>query len=100
MNLQRALLSALLFVSLTLSSLAPGFAQTTAEMLGVVTDPSNASIADAKLTARNLGTNLTYSTTSGDTGSFRIPLLPPGEYELTVEKAGSGKYVRVRSRCS
>lgn len=94
MNLQRALLSALLFVSLTLSSLAPGFAQTTAEMLGVVTDPSNASIADAKLTARNLGTNLTYSTTSGDTGSFRIPLLPPGEYELTVEKAGFGKYVR------
>ncbi len=94
MNLLRATLSTLLFVSLTLTSPAPSFAQTTAELLGMVTDPSNASIADAKLTARNLGTNLTYTTTSGDNGAFRIPLLPPGEYELTVEKAGFGKYVR------
>jgi hypothetical protein len=90
MNLQRATLSLLLLVSLSALSLA----QTTAEMLGMVTDPSNASIAAAKLTARNLATNLTYTTTSGDNGSFRIPLLPPGEYELTVEKSGFGKYVR------
>lgn len=81
-------------LSLLLLSAAFASAQTSAEMLGSVTDPSAASVADAKVTARNLGTNLTYSTVSTNAGSFRIPLLPPGEYELVVEKAGFGKYVR------
>jgi len=63
-------------------------------MLGTVTDASSAVISDTKLTARNRATNLTYKTTSNNSGAFRIPLLPPGEYELTAEKAGFGKYVR------
>ena len=77
---------------LLLASLA--VAQTSSEMLGVVTDASAAAVADTKLTARNLATGLTYTTTSSSTGSFRLPLLPPGEYELTAEKSGFGKYVR------
>ncbi len=69
-------------------------AQTSAEMLGTVSDASAASVANAKVTARNLATNLTYTTNSSNSGTYRIPLLPPGEYELVVEKAGFGKHVR------
>jgi hypothetical protein len=89
-KLYRALLSCLLLLSLAPFALS----QTTAELFGTVTDPSNATVSDARITVRNLGTNLSFNSTSNSAGSFRIPLLPPGEYELTVEKAGFGKYVR------
>ncbi|MCX6607976.1 MAG: carboxypeptidase regulatory-like domain-containing protein [Acidobacteria bacterium] len=69
-------------------------AQTSAEMLGTVSDSSTAAVAEAKITARNLSTNLTYNTTSSNAGTYRLPLLPPGEYELVVEKAGFAKHVR------
>jgi hypothetical protein len=88
-NLRTSLLALSLLFTASFAS-----AQTSAEILGTVTDASSATVADAKLTARNLATNLTYTTTSTNAGSFRIPLLPPGEYELIVEKAGFGKYVR------
>ncbi|MBM3761603.1 MAG: TonB-dependent receptor [Acidobacteria bacterium] len=85
-------------ISLPLSLLALtatfASAQTTSEMLGLVTDASNAIVSETKLTARNIATNLTYTTASNAAGSYRIPLLPPGEYELVAEKAGFGKYVR------
>jgi hypothetical protein len=83
-----------LLLSFILLATSLATAQTSGEMLGLVTDASSATIADAKLTARNLATNLTYSTTSNSSGSYRIPLLPPGEYELVAEKAGFGKYLR------
>lgn len=87
---KRNLLPALL--TLLLASLSS--AQTSSEMLGTITDASSAAVSDAKLTARNLATGLTYTTTSSANGAYRIPLLPPGEYELTAEKTGFGKYVR------
>jgi hypothetical protein len=86
----RIFLSFALLVGLT--SVLP--AQTSAEMLGLITDASAAAVADAKVTARNLATNLTYTTNSNNSGTYRIPLLPPGEYELVIEKTGFGKYVR------
>jgi hypothetical protein len=89
-DLKRIFLSLLLLLVVATSSLA----QTSAELLGTITDASGAAITDAKVSARNLNTNLAYPTVSNDGGSFRIPLLPPGEYELTIEKAGFAKYVR------
>jgi hypothetical protein len=73
------------------SSLA---AQTSSEILGTVTDESGAAIPDAKLVARNVATGLTYPGTSGESGQFRVPLLPPGKYEFSVEKAGFAKYIQ------
>ncbi len=81
-------------LSLLLLTASSVSGQTSAEMLGLVSDASAAAITDAKLTARNLATNLTYTTTSNGAGSYRIPLLPPGEYELVAEKSGFGKYIR------
>ena len=80
------------FSLLLLTTLAYG--QTSSEMFGTIADASFAAITNAKITALNLSTNLTYHTTSSNAGTYRFPLLPPGEYELVVEKAGFSKYVR------
>jgi len=70
------------------------FAQTTSNILGTVTDQSGAAVASAKVTARNLETNASKETTSDSAGLFRLPLLPIGSYDLSVEAAGFSKYVQ------
>jgi hypothetical protein len=65
------------------------FAQeVTAAIAGTVTDPSGAAVAGATVTAKSVERGLTYTATTNDTGSYRIPLLPPGNYDLRVEKPG------------
>jgi outer membrane receptor protein involved in Fe transport len=68
-------------------------AQTTAEILGTVTDDSGGVIAGAKITARNMETGIVSTATSGEIGQFRFPLLQPGKYEVTIEKPGFTKLV-------
>jgi hypothetical protein len=88
--MNRLLIAALMLAGLlfTLS------AQTSSEILGTVTDQTGAVVIGAKVTAKNVATGLTYDTTSGDSGQFRIPLLPPGKYDLLVEKTGFAKYIQ------
>lgn len=78
-------------LALVLATILRG--QVTSEILGTVTDESGAVIASAKITARAVATGLTYSATSGEAGQFRMPLLPPGKYEVTIEKQGFAKLV-------
>jgi hypothetical protein len=56
-----------------------------ADLQGVVRDPNGAVVANAAVTARNLGTNLTREATANDDGFYKIVSLPPGEYEVTVK---------------
>ena len=51
---------------------------------GTVTDPQNAVVQSASVTARNVATNLTRTTTTADNGTYRISQLPPGTYEVKV----------------
>lgn len=44
------------------------FAQTSSEILGLVTDESGAVIASAKLVAKNIDTGLTHTGASGESG--------------------------------
>lgn len=67
---------------------------TTGEILGIVQDPSEAAVAEARITVRNQETNATRAASSDAEGRFRFLQLPVGAYELTVEKAGFTKYVR------
>ncbi|HLM80950.1 MAG TPA: carboxypeptidase regulatory-like domain-containing protein [Terriglobales bacterium] len=59
-----------------------------ASIRGSVADQTGALVADAKLTATNLGTGLSYSATSGADGAFSFLQLPIGEYKVVAEKAG------------
>ncbi len=58
-----------------------------ADLSGTVVDPNGAVVPGANVTAKNLGTGITRSTTTGDDGSYRLIALPPGEYEVTAEAA-------------
>lgn len=79
------------FMILALVSFAAGgvaFGQsqaTAADLTGTVVDPNGAVVPGATVTARNLGTNISRSTTTGSDGSYKFIALPPGEYEVAVE---------------
>src|SRR5580765_4027213 len=55
---------------------------------GTVADPSGAAIANAKVTVTNMGTNLSVTSTTNDTGSYTIKELPVGSYRITAEAKG------------
>ena len=62
-------------------------------ILGTVTDPSGAVVSGAKVTVKNTGTGLERSTeTSGD-GSYSVPELPIGSYDVTVSQSGFQTFV-------
>jgi hypothetical protein len=68
------------------------FAQTTtATLSGSVTDPAKAVVPDARLAVRNVATNATRTAITDDQGRFSMSSLPPGTYELLIEKAGFKK---------
>jgi len=72
----------------------PCFAQTTnASLEGIITDPSGAVIAGAKVTVKNVDTSLTQVVTSSEVGLYLFASLPPGSYNLTVEQTGFKKDV-------
>jgi outer membrane receptor protein involved in Fe transport len=57
-------------------------------ILGTVTDPSGAVVAGAQVTVKNTGTGLQRSTTTSGDGSYSLPELPIGTYDVTVSQAG------------
>ena len=59
-----------------------------ATITGTVTDASKAAIPDANVLLRNVATNVSTRTTTNSDGLYFITSIPPGTYELTVEKTG------------
>ena len=58
----------------------------TGALAGMVTDPSGAMVAGAKITVVNEATGGTQSVTSSRSGNYLVPLLPPGSYRVDVSK--------------
>jgi hypothetical protein len=67
-----------------------GAAQTpgTGAISGVVYDPAHRVVANAQVVAVEEATQLSRTVTTGAEGEFRVPLLPPGTYSVTVQAAG------------
>jgi len=55
---------------------------------GTVFDATDAVVANAKVTIHSDATNADVTTTSGDSGEFRAPLLAPGTYTVSISAAG------------
>ena len=72
---------------LSISSVV-GFAQTSGEMSGLVTDPSGANVLGATVTITNKATGATRNVTTNNGGLYSFPSLGPGIYQLKVEQAG------------
>jgi outer membrane receptor protein involved in Fe transport len=82
----RALAGALLAILLCS---APAFAQLTrGSIAGTVNDDSGAAIPGAQVTVTNLDTNISRTTTTNESGFYRVPALDPGRYSVKVEKTG------------
>ena len=66
------------------------FSQTpgTGAISGVILDPTNRVVADADVTAINDATRATRSVKTTSEGVFRVPLLLPGVYTVTVSASG------------
>src|SRR5437667_11439322 len=61
------------------------FAQTsTATILGTVKDASGALVPGVSITVKHTESGLTRTVVSGERGSYTVPLLPVGGYEITT----------------
>src|SRR5262249_32250814 len=65
-----------------------------ADLKGAARDPAKALIAGVVVTVTNTATNISRSTVTGAGGDYRIPLLPPGEYEIKAEMNGFTTQIR------
>jgi hypothetical protein len=84
-----------LLVFVTTSSSGPAYGQqATAQITGIVTDPTGAVVAVAEVTLRNSNTNVVHKTKTNKDGIYLFSLVPIGTYELTIEQQGFGKYVQ------
>ena len=78
-------------------------AASTGTVAGTVTDPSGAAVAGAGVTLVDPSTNDSRKTTTNETGRYLFANVPPGTYNLTINKTGfrvtkfSGQVVTVGS---
>jgi len=59
-----------------------------ARLGGTVLDPNDAVVPAAKVTLSNPQTGFTRSINSSDSGGYTFTLIPPGTYDIKVEKEG------------
>jgi hypothetical protein len=69
----------------------PAYAQFTANIQGVIEDPSGATVAKAKIVLVNTGTGVKQTATSDSSGNYRFVSLAPGDYKISVEVTGFSK---------
>jgi hypothetical protein len=60
----------------------------TATILGVAKDSSGAVLPNATITITNVDTGSKRTVSTGDDGTYRVPELPVGHYEVRGEHAG------------
>ena len=63
-------------------------AQNAATIHGVVTDAAGARVTQASVVVVSLDTNASRTTESNGAGVYSIPQLPPGRYQIRVQKPG------------
>ncbi len=80
-------LAILLFVSL-------GVGQTTnGSINGTITDPSGSAVGGVQVSSKDTG--LQRTGTSLDNGTYTVPQLPPGSYNVTIQKVGFASESRI-----
>src|ERR1043166_4957912 len=86
--------SALLVLVLMAALTVPAVAQqrSSAGIYGSVSDSQGAVIPGAKVTGLHSSTNQARTTVTNLTGEYLFPLLPVGEYRISVEQPGFKRY--------
>ncbi|MGA9353229.1 MAG: carboxypeptidase regulatory-like domain-containing protein [Terriglobales bacterium] len=86
--LQSILLPMAATAVLCLLPIANAQTSTSGVLRGVVTDPSGRIVPNAEVRATNQDTHEERAVKSGQDGSYVIPLLPPGTYQVEVDATG------------
>lgn len=68
----------------------PAHAQTniSGDIVGSVTDATGAAISNAQVTVTSEATGQAKAVTTSAAGQYRVPLLPPGSYKISVTASG------------
>ncbi|HYO81606.1 MAG TPA: carboxypeptidase-like regulatory domain-containing protein, partial [Bryobacteraceae bacterium] len=61
---------------------------------GTITDSSNAAVAGATVTLKNVNTGVPAVRQTNESGHYLFDLVDPGSYEVSVEYAGFSKFVQ------
>ena len=70
-------------------SFAPlGFGQAAGTISGTIVNPSGAAASAVTVTATNTGTSVRRTAVTDSGGSFTIPLVPVGTYQMRVDQPG------------
>jgi hypothetical protein len=78
----------------TSATLASAQVRTTGQLVGTVTDPTGAVIADVEVQVEDVGTSIRTTTRSNREGGFVFPALQPGQYRLIATASGFHPVVR------
>ncbi len=62
--------------------------QTSATLVGTLTDANGAVVQGAQVKVVNLATGAARTATTDESGNFSLPFLPAGEYEVTISAQG------------
>src|SRR5438105_12036994 len=87
-------LSLLLVCALSAASLFARSSTGTATMVGAVTDPTGAVVPGAKVTVTNKDAGFVFTSVSTSEGTWYIPNLNPGNYQLKIEASGFKTYIQ------
>ena len=63
---------------------------TNGSITGTISDPSGGAIAGVQIQVSSPDTGFQRTATSSETGTYVLPQLPPGTYNIQVLKAGFG----------
>src|ERR1035438_3396826 len=74
-------------ISVIIAAISSAYGQT-AQLSGVVRDPSQAVVAGASMTVRNDETQVERVTLTNNEGVYDVPFLAPGTYTVTVQAPG------------
>lgn len=84
-------------LGLSLSAFAQG---TTSRVIGVVVDPTGASVAGATVRLTNEGTNQSFTATTAMNGAYFFEAVQPGNYSVQVEMAGFSRFITRNNQVS
>ncbi|HMO81461.1 MAG TPA: carboxypeptidase regulatory-like domain-containing protein [Pyrinomonadaceae bacterium] len=93
-TLKRVLTMAMVMLCTCVMAFAQG---TTSRVVGTVTDNTGAVVAGATVILTNDATNVSLTTTTGNTGLYVFDLVQPGSYTVTVEREGFRRFVSTRN---
>ncbi|PYQ02929.1 MAG: hypothetical protein DMF82_14655 [Acidobacteria bacterium] len=90
MNLKNSARSAALalFAALAAASVFPQSQATTGQITGRAVDSQGGALPAVKVTVSNPATGFSRSVTTNAEGLYSLPLLPPGNYEMSAELSG------------